>query len=86
VHDLRPASADSYAGIFHQAGLTDTLILLSQGSAVARTLDSPRPKREIGVIYARESELQSHYLQTRLARQFDAVIHLDRTRALNPHR
>jgi erythromycin esterase-like protein len=86
VYNLRPASPDSYAGMFHKAGLTNALILLPPTSAVARALDLPRSKREIGVIYARDSELQSHYLQTRLARQFDAVIHLDRTRALNPHR
>jgi erythromycin esterase-like protein len=86
VHNLRPASADSYAGMFHKAGLTDALILLPRDSAVARALESPRLKREIGVIYARDNELQSHYLQTRLAKQFDAVIHLDLTRALDPHR
>jgi erythromycin esterase-like protein len=85
VHNLRPASADSYAGMFHKAGLTDSLILLPRGSAVARALDSPRLKREFGVIYARDSELQSHYLRTRLARQFDAVIYVDRTRAVSPH-
>ena len=31
-----------------------------------------------------ETERQSHYFDTRLPAQFDAVIHLDRTRALIP--
>ena len=86
VHSLSAASRNSYAGLFHDAGLQDALLLFPKGSAIAQALDSPRPKREVGVIYARASELQSHYMTTRLASQFDAVIHLDRTRALTPLR
>jgi erythromycin esterase-like protein len=84
VQELRAALPDSYAGVFHAAGLGDALIMLPKDSVVARLLDTPRPKREVGVIYAPATELRSHYLQTRLAGQFDAVIHLDRTRALSP--
>jgi len=36
------------------------------------------------VIYRPETERQTHYFGARLAEQFDAVIHLDRTRALEP--
>jgi len=43
-----------------------------------------RLERAIGVIYRPETERQSHYFEARLADQFDAVIHLDRTRALEP--
>lgn len=43
-----------------------------------------RLQRAIGVIYRPETERQSHYFPTRLARQFDAVIHLDNTNALQP--
>lgn len=82
THTLRPAKTGSYAELFHNAGLRDALVLLPKGSA--QTLDTTRPKREIGVIYARDREAQSHYMRTRLARQFDAVIHMDRTRALTP--
>lgn len=41
-------------------------------------------ERAIGVIYRPETERQSHYFGTRLAEQFDAVLHLDDTRALVP--
>jgi erythromycin esterase-like protein len=41
-------------------------------------------ERAIGVIYLPESELASHYFQARLSDQFDAVIHVDRTRAVEP--
>ena len=36
------------------------------------------------MIYRPETERLSHYFQARLADQFDAVIHLDQTRAIEP--
>jgi hypothetical protein len=36
------------------------------------------------VIYRPETERWSHYFHARLAEQFDAMIHLDETRALQP--
>ena len=44
----------------------------------------PRLERAIGVIYRPETERLSHYFDARIADQFDAVIHLDHTRALEP--
>jgi erythromycin esterase-like protein len=43
-----------------------------------------RPERAIGVIYRHETERRSHYFHARLGEQFDAVIHLDHTRAVEP--
>ncbi len=40
--------------------------------------------RAIGVINRPESERLSHYFRARLADQFDALLHFDRTRALEP--
>jgi len=36
------------------------------------------------VIYRHETARWSHYFQTRLSEQFDAVIHFDQTRAVEP--
>ena len=36
------------------------------------------------MIYRPETELQSHYFNARLADQFDAVLHFDHTRAVEP--
>jgi hypothetical protein len=36
------------------------------------------------VIYRPETERISHYFEAELAKQFDAVIHIDQTRALEP--
>ena len=43
-----------------------------------------RLERAIGVIYRPETERISHYFNAELSAQFDAVIHLDDTRALEP--
>jgi erythromycin esterase-like protein len=44
----------------------------------------PRLERAIGVIYRPETERMSHYFQARLPQQFDAVLHFDETRAVEP--
>ncbi len=41
-------------------------------------------QRMIGVIYRPESERYSHYLEARAAKQFDLLVHVDTTRALEP--
>ena len=80
---VRPALHDSYEYLFHQQGLGDFLITLKDGPA-AMALRQPRLERAIGVIYLPQTERQSHYFDARLSEQFDAVIHFDETRALEP--
>jgi erythromycin esterase-like protein len=46
----------------------------------------PRLERAIGVIYRSETELQSHYFEAILPRQFDEYIWLDDTSAVTPLR
>ncbi len=47
-------------------------------------LSTPRLQRAIGVIYRPDTERQSHYFHAELPQQFDAVIHIDTTRAVEP--
>ena len=49
-----------------------------------RELRGRRLERAIGVVYRPETERASHYFHARLADQFDAVIHIDETHALEP--
>ena len=49
-----------------------------------RALREPRLERAIGVIYRPETERASHWFHARLPEQFDAVIHIDRTTAVEP--
>jgi erythromycin esterase-like protein len=54
--------------------------------ALVQELNSmnPRVQRAIGVVYRPKTERQSHYFGARMARQFDAMIHIDTTSALQP--
>jgi hypothetical protein len=38
----------------------------------------------IGVVYRPETERQSHYVEAHLSLQFDALLHVDETRAVEP--
>jgi erythromycin esterase-like protein len=80
---VRPALPGSYEALFHDVGLERFLLVLRGGDRVA-SLRQPRLERAIGVIYRPETERASHYFQASLADQFDAVLHFDRTRAVEP--
>jgi erythromycin esterase-like protein len=69
--------AGSWEDLFHQQGLPGFL-LEPEG------LRGRRLERAIGVIYRPETERQSHYFNARISEQFDAVIHLDETHAVEP--
>ena len=81
---VRPALPDSYEALFHAMGLPRFLLSLRDDTQAVSLLRQPRLERAIGVIYLPETERQSHYFYARLADQFDAVLHFDRTRAVEP--
>ena len=81
---MRPAMPGSYEALFHDTGVPSFLLTLPRGTHVAQGLREPMLERAIGVIYLPESELASHYFHARLSDQFDAVIHFDQTRAVEP--
>jgi erythromycin esterase-like protein len=80
---VRPSMEGSYERLFHDAGMERFLLLLREG-AIREVLREPRLERAIGVIYRPESERLSHYFHARLPEQFDAVLHIDETTALEP--
>jgi erythromycin esterase-like protein len=81
---VRPSLAGSYERLFHDAGLGNSLLLFDHGHEMSWTLDEPRLERAIGVIYRPNAERASHYFHAHLSRQFDAVLHYDVTRAVEP--
>jgi len=81
---VRPALPGSYEHLFHEAELGNGLLLFQHGNDLAWSLGEPRLERAIGVIYRPETERQSHYFTASLSRQFDAVLHYDTTRAVEP--
>jgi erythromycin esterase-like protein len=80
---VRPGLRDSYEAMFHEVSIPSFLLTL-KGSAIGAELRSPRLERAIGVIYRPDTERASHYFHARLAEQFDAVLHFDATRAVEP--
>lgn len=82
----RPALQGSYERLFHDVSLGEDAFWLAfnTSSQATELLRSARLERAIGVIYRPRTERQSHYFRARLADQFDAVIHVDETRALEP--
>jgi erythromycin esterase-like protein len=81
---VRPALQGSFEALFHEAGLKRALLLLKHDSELKKALRDPLLERAIGVIYRPETERLSHYFHARLSDQFDAVIHIDETRAVEP--
>ena len=60
------------------------MLLPSAEDKLKRVLRQEMLQRAIGVIYRPQTERQSHYFYTRLSDQFDAMIHIDETRAVEP--
>jgi erythromycin esterase-like protein len=81
---VRPALPGSYEALFHESGLGNFLLCLRGNEKAATLLQEPRLERAIGVIYLPRSERASHYFHAQLPHQFDAILHLDETRAVEP--
>jgi erythromycin esterase-like protein len=80
---VRPPLDESYETVLSQSGVPAMLICPLAGGRVAEALRGPRLERAIGVIYRPGTERQSHYFAD-LPGQFDALVHIDRTRAVEP--
>jgi protein-L-isoaspartate(D-aspartate) O-methyltransferase len=86
IMQVRPALSGSYEALFHDSQSPACLLHLRHPvrEAVREELSRARLERAIGVIYRPESELQSHYFQAVLPKQFDEYIWFDRTCAVSP--
>jgi erythromycin esterase-like protein len=74
---VRPALNGSWEALFHEADVRRSLLDPSR-------FEGRRLERAIGVVYRPATERLSHYFHARLADQFDAVVHLDETSAVEP--
>lgn len=81
---VRPALGNSYEAVFHDANASRFLLTIRDDEHLASALRPPMLERAIGVIYRPETERASHYFHARLSDQFDAVVHFDETRAVEP--
>ena len=75
---VRAALGGSWEELLHNTGVPRFLVADMAG------LGTRRLERAIGVVYRPQTERISHYFHARLAPQFDAVVHIDETRAVEP--
>ena len=81
---VRPGLAGSVEELFHQVGQKEFMVWFREAPRAEEVLGEERLQRAIGVIYRPDTERYSHYFHTRPADQFDAIIHIDETRAVEP--
>jgi erythromycin esterase-like protein len=86
VEAVRPSLLESHERAAHDAGRPRFLLDLRPGEnpALRQALVEPRLQRFIGVVYRPETERWSHYVDCRLADQYDAYVWFDETRAVTP--
>jgi erythromycin esterase-like protein len=82
IKRVKPSRGDSVERLCHDSEVPRFLLDFARDPALARKLAEPRLERFIGVIYRPETELQSHYAEAALSRQFDAYLWFDDTRAV----
>jgi erythromycin esterase-like protein len=81
---VRPGMPDSYEEVLHRAGIPRYFLNLRQPGPARDALMERRLERAIGVLYLPRTERQSHYFMAELPRQYDGIIHIDRTTAVQP--
>lgn len=81
---VRPGMPASWERLFHETRLAEFTLIPGESRELLQVLSDERLERAIGVIYLPESERLSHYFEARLAEQFDSIIHVDETRAVEP--
>ncbi len=79
-----PALDESYEALLHATGMPAFLLAPVADEALRDVLGRPRLERAIGVIYRPDTERQSHWFGAAIADQFDALVHIDVTRAVEP--
>ncbi|WP_225728976.1 MULTISPECIES: erythromycin esterase family protein [unclassified Nocardia] len=81
---VRPSLPSSAEELAHDVGMPEFLLRFDIPGDATEALRHPRLQRAIGVVYRPGTERQSHYYHSRVADQFDALIHIDHTTALEP--
>ncbi len=76
---VRASLPGSLERLLHDGGIATGVLDLRDG-----LLREERPERMIGVIYRPETERFSHYTRARPGEQFDLLVHVDETTALEP--
>jgi erythromycin esterase-like protein len=82
---VRPGLSGSVEKMFSEVDSPSFyLAMRANGRPAVAALSEMRLARAIGVIYLPHTERQSHYFHVRPTDLYDAMIHIDRTQALEP--
>ncbi|TFW04910.1 erythromycin esterase family protein, partial [Oxalobacteraceae bacterium OM1] len=81
---VRPGMPDSIEALMHQVGMKRFVMPLGRHCGLQEMGAGRLLERAIGVLYLPQSERISHYFEAEVARQFDALLHIDETTALQP--
>ena len=81
---VRPSLESSVERILHESGVPKFLVDLRARRPEIAEFAMSFLERAIGVIYRPDTERVSHYFSVRLLDQFDTIIHVDDTRAVEP--
>ena len=82
IKTVRPSRPDSIERLCHDSGGSRFLVDFARDPALAARLANDHLQRFIGVIYRPETELQSHYADAALSKQFDGFLWFDETKAV----
>lgn len=81
---VTPALQSSYEELFHHVKHKNFILNLVNDTDLEHYLRLPHLQRAIGVIYRPDTERMSHYYFSRIPYQFDSIIHIDQTTAVEP--
>ncbi|WP_454854661.1 erythromycin esterase family protein [Rhizobium binxianense] len=86
IKTVVPSRPDSYERIFRHVCLDRSLtdLRVRGNRAVREALSQRRLERARGVIYRRDTEFHSHYLEAALPEQFDCYVWFEKTNAVTP--
>ncbi len=81
---VNPSLAGSWERLFHDVGVPRFVVPIRDDPWLRERMSAALLERAIGVIYLPRTERRSHYFTAILGEQFDAVIHIDETTAVEP--
>lgn len=81
---VRAPIPGSWEALFSSIGIPNFFLDLEAATLASPALAAPLLERAIGVLYLPQTEFHSHYLYARIGEQFDALVHIERTHAVEP--
>ena len=74
----------SWEALFESVGVANFRLETESAANRYPPIAGAMLERAIGVVYHPETEFYSHYMEARIAEQFDEILHYDSTRAVEP--